>query len=94
MDTGLSRAFLESGHTVQAVLPYYQCLPDSSIDQLQHVTDFEVPKVGLHKLSSTTIEASFVHITDIMQIMVHQESTLNIEFPSKSFPVVFILQKL
>ena len=45
--TGLSRALLDAGHTVETILPFYQCLPDASIDELHHITDFPVPKVTL-----------------------------------------------
>lgn len=42
---GLSRATKERGHSVDVVLPFYQCLPEDKVHDLQHVMDFDVPKV-------------------------------------------------
>ena len=47
MVTGLARACLDRGHSVEVIFPYYQCLPDASVEDLQHVSDFDVAKVGL-----------------------------------------------
>lgn len=44
--TGLARASLERGHNVEVVLPFYQFLDDAEIQNLQHIADFGVPKVG------------------------------------------------
>jgi len=44
--TGLARACLEEGHKVEVILPFYQCLPETSVANLRHLADFEVPKVG------------------------------------------------
>jgi hypothetical protein len=45
--TGLARACLEEGHKVEVILPFYQCLPESSVNNLRHVVDFQVPKVSV-----------------------------------------------
>ncbi len=42
--TGLSKACLAQGHSVEVILPYYQCIPDSAIEHLAFERDFEVPK--------------------------------------------------
>ena len=43
--TGLARACIERGHAVEVMLPYYESLPDDGIQDLQHIQDFECPKV-------------------------------------------------
>ncbi|GMH38139.1 hypothetical protein BSKO_06023 [Bryopsis sp. KO-2023] len=42
--TGLARACLARGHHVEVVLPYYECLPEASIENLEHEVDFDCPK--------------------------------------------------
>jgi starch synthase len=41
---GLAKACLDTGHQVEIVLPFYQCIPDSAIQDLQHVLEMQVPK--------------------------------------------------
>ena len=43
--TGLARACLARGHNVEVILPFYQFLKEEDIEGLQHVMDFDVPKV-------------------------------------------------
>jgi glycogen synthase len=43
--TGLGRACLQRGHTVEVCLPFYECLPQDRIAGLRHDRDFDVPKV-------------------------------------------------
>ena len=45
MVTGLGRACLQRGHSVEVCLPFYECLPQDRIDGLRHDRDFDVPKV-------------------------------------------------
>ena len=45
--TGLGRACLQRGHTVEVCLPFYECLPQDRIEGLRHDRDFDVPKVVL-----------------------------------------------
>lgn len=42
--TGLSKACLAQGHSAEVILPYYQCIPDSAIENLNFDLDFECPK--------------------------------------------------
>lgn len=42
--TGLARACLARGHNVEVILPYYECIPDESVEGLSHETDFDCPK--------------------------------------------------
>ena len=42
--TGLSKAFLAQGHYTEVILPYYECLPDSAIENLEFDRAFECPK--------------------------------------------------
>ncbi len=46
--TGLGRACLQRGHTVEVCLPFYECLPVARIEGLRHERDFDVPKVWVH----------------------------------------------
>lgn len=43
--TGLAKACLERGHSVEVMLPFYECLPEEEIEGLQHERDFDAPKV-------------------------------------------------
>lgn len=43
--TGLGRACLQRGHTVEVCLPFYECLPEARVEDLRHERDFDVPKV-------------------------------------------------
>jgi hypothetical protein len=43
--TGLARACLGKGHRVEVLLPFYECIPDSAVQGLEHDMDFECPKV-------------------------------------------------
>ena len=43
--TGLAKACLERGHQVEVMLPFYECLPEEEIADLQHELDFDAPKV-------------------------------------------------
>eukprot|EP00884_Botryococcus_braunii_P005626 jgi/Botrbrau1/15064/Bobra.118_2s0012.1 len=42
--TGLARACLAKGHVVEVVLPFYECLPEDQVQDLQHELDFDCPK--------------------------------------------------
>ena len=42
--TGLARASLARGHTVEVCLPYYECLPNEQIQYLEEETTFDCPK--------------------------------------------------
>lgn len=44
--TGLARACLERGHSVEVMLPFYECLPQDQIEDLEHDCDFDCPKVS------------------------------------------------
>lgn len=43
--TGLARACLERGHSVEVMLPFYECLPQDQIEDLEPDMDFDCPKV-------------------------------------------------
>lgn len=42
--TGLARACLARGHHVEVILPFYECIPDKSVEGLCHEMDFDCPK--------------------------------------------------
>jgi starch synthase len=42
--TGLSKACLAQGHSAEVILPYYQCIPDSAVENLQFDRAFDCPK--------------------------------------------------
>ncbi|KAK9846522.1 hypothetical protein WJX81_005900 [Elliptochloris bilobata] len=42
--TGLARACLLRGHTVEVMLPFYECLPKDQLEGLQHDCEFDCPK--------------------------------------------------
>ena len=42
--TGLARAVGERGHTVEVVLPFYECIDVDQVENLRHERDFDVPK--------------------------------------------------
>ena len=46
MVTGLARATLARGHNVEIMLPFYECLPTSAVEDLKHERDFQCPKVA------------------------------------------------
>ncbi len=43
--SGLGKACLQRGHKVEVMLPFYECLPEEEITDLQHELDFDAPKV-------------------------------------------------
>ena len=42
--TGLSKACLAQGHSAEVILPYYQCIPDSAVENLTFDRAFDCPK--------------------------------------------------
>ncbi len=42
--TGLAKACLARGHNVEVMLPFYECLPEGSVEGLEHDRDFDCPK--------------------------------------------------
>lgn len=42
--TGLARASLARGHNVEVMLPYYECLPDEQVEDLNLAAEFECPR--------------------------------------------------
>lgn len=42
--TGLSKALAAQGHAPEVVLPFYECLPDSAVEDLTFERAFDVPK--------------------------------------------------
>jgi hypothetical protein len=43
--TGLAKACIARGHTVEIILPFYECLPEAEIEGLKHERDFDCPTV-------------------------------------------------
>jgi len=76
--TGLARTCLEMGHKVEVILPFYQCLPESSIEGLSHATDFDVPKVlPLSCLQQCTRgHGSFTSTALIIQLGMHAQQVI------------------
>ena len=56
MVTGLARACIDRGHTVQVVLPFYESLPDDRIGGLQHAQDFDCPKACRSLTTQLTVQ--------------------------------------